>query len=350
MPIADPPSAPPPRPPLRVTVTPSAAVELFWVLALDPGGSPRVAHPAVRELYAAHGDLAERLLGIWEPGRDRFEAGVEHALPELLLLADRAGALEGDDFAGLPAALEAAAPAPGAPALVSETDADRAVILGRLSRLAEDPVQRRRWVELIASVAADVGAVWHETAAGAVGRACRARASQLPWADEQATIERWARQEYGGLLPGLLRGAAATGGEIVVVPSYWSGRGVLFDLPAGRVLLGIPAQYGPSESRARTEAWSRRLKALADPTRLAMADYLAGTERTVGELAADFGLAQPTASRHVGLLRDAGLLLEARQGPVTRVRTDPTAVLALLDELAAALAGPREGRDRSQAD
>lgn len=48
--------------------------------------------------------------------------------------------------------------------------------------------------------------------------------------------------------------------------------------------------------------------ALADPTRRAILARLAQGEATVSELAAPFDLAQPTVSRHLRVLQDAGLI------------------------------------------
>lgn len=52
--------------------------------------------------------------------------------------------------------------------------------------------------------------------------------------------------------------------------------------------------------------------ALADPTRRAMLARLAGGELTVSELGAPFDLAQPTISKHLRVLEEAGLVEQAR--------------------------------------
>lgn len=52
--------------------------------------------------------------------------------------------------------------------------------------------------------------------------------------------------------------------------------------------------------------------ALADPTRRAMLARLAEGEATVSELAAPFDLAQPTISKHLRVLEEAGLVEQAR--------------------------------------
>ncbi len=53
-----------------------------------------------------------------------------------------------------------------------------------------------------------------------------------------------------------------------------------------------------------TTAWT----ALADPTRRAILDVLRERPHAVGEVVARLGLPQPTASKHLGVLRRAGLV------------------------------------------
>ncbi|HUX32925.1 MAG TPA: autorepressor SdpR family transcription factor [Gemmatimonadaceae bacterium] len=55
-------------------------------------------------------------------------------------------------------------------------------------------------------------------------------------------------------------------------------------------------------------------KALADPTRREILKLLRKGPRTSGEIAAQFDTAWPTVSRHLGVLRDAGLILSERHG------------------------------------
>ena len=52
--------------------------------------------------------------------------------------------------------------------------------------------------------------------------------------------------------------------------------------------------------------------ALSDPARRAMLARLAAGEATVSELAEPFGMAQPTISRHLRVLEEAGLICTAR--------------------------------------
>ena len=55
-------------------------------------------------------------------------------------------------------------------------------------------------------------------------------------------------------------------------------------------------------------------KALADPTRREILRLLRTGPKSSGELAERFDSAWPTVSRHLGVLRDAGLILSTRDG------------------------------------
>jgi DNA-binding transcriptional ArsR family regulator len=73
------------------------------------------------------------------------------------------------------------------------------------------------------------------------------------------------------------------------------------------------------------------LQVLAEPRRLQILDLLRDRERPVGELVDRLGVSQPAVSKHLRVLRDAGLV-EARadaQRRLYRIRPEP---LAELDE------------------
>lgn len=73
------------------------------------------------------------------------------------------------------------------------------------------------------------------------------------------------------------------------------------------------------------------LQVLGEPRRLQILDLLRDGERPVGELVENLGLSQPAVSKHLRILKDAGLV-DARpdaQRRLYRIRPDP---LAELDE------------------
>lgn len=55
-------------------------------------------------------------------------------------------------------------------------------------------------------------------------------------------------------------------------------------------------------------------RAIADPNRRRMLDLMLSGERTVGELTGVLGIAQPSVSQHMAVLRQAGMVDERREG------------------------------------
>jgi ArsR family transcriptional regulator len=70
------------------------------------------------------------------------------------------------------------------------------------------------------------------------------------------------------------------------------------------------------------DAWSARLKVLADATRVRLLALLEGEELTVAELAAITRLAQPRVSTHLARLKEAGLVRDRRAGVSAYYRYD----------------------------
>lgn len=65
-------------------------------------------------------------------------------------------------------------------------------------------------------------------------------------------------------------------------------------------------------------------EALADPHRRALVERLAHGPRTVGELAAGLPISRPAVSRHLRLLREAGLVVDEARGRSRLYRLDET--------------------------
>ncbi len=57
-----------------------------------------------------------------------------------------------------------------------------------------------------------------------------------------------------------------------------------------------------------------QLRALAEPTRREIFELVAGQELAAGEIAAHFRVSRPAISQHLGVLRQAGLVTERRDG------------------------------------
>jgi DNA-binding transcriptional ArsR family regulator len=74
-------------------------------------------------------------------------------------------------------------------------------------------------------------------------------------------------------------------------------------------------------------------RALADPTRLAVFERIAGGEISVNELKAGFDVSQPAISQHLAALRSAGLVTERREGRQVFYRIEPAGLVPLADWL-----------------
>jgi ArsR family transcriptional regulator len=80
-------------------------------------------------------------------------------------------------------------------------------------------------------------------------------------------------------------------------------------------------------AQARFKNQARVLKALAHPTRLFIVDELSRGERCVCELTELVGVEMPTVSRHLSLLRQAGLVEDDKRGAMVFYRLRVPCVL-----------------------
>lgn len=73
-------------------------------------------------------------------------------------------------------------------------------------------------------------------------------------------------------------------------------------------------------------------KSLADPTRRAIFERLCREgEQTVGVLTGYARVSQPAVSKHLGVLKAAGLVRHRRAGRETHYRAQPQALVPLID-------------------
>jgi ArsR family transcriptional regulator, arsenate/arsenite/antimonite-responsive transcriptional repressor len=74
-------------------------------------------------------------------------------------------------------------------------------------------------------------------------------------------------------------------------------------------------------------------RALSDPTRREILRLLRDGPRTSGQIAEQFPIAWATVSRHLGVLRDAGLVLAERDGQQIVYELNTTIFADLVDHL-----------------
>jgi DNA-binding transcriptional ArsR family regulator len=100
--------------------------------------------------------------------------------------------------------------------------------------------------------------------------------------------------------------------------------------------------------------------ALGDPNRRAIVELLAAGDRSVSELAGELPISRPAVSRHLRLLKEAGLVADRAEGTRRLYRLDDEGIAAVREyleqvwgeaaarfRLVAENTSERRGRDRS---
>lgn len=309
----------------------STAVDLFWSL-MEAGAEERRPHERDEHLAQLLSDnrLVRRVISFWDDGPDDFS--------ELLVLAAEGGvltgALGGDQVvSSVSSACQVVAPDPP---LRTETDTARAIIRRRLAKLSADRRTRRRYTTLLSDVWAAVEDDWRRRGLRLAERAvaaCRVRAARgEPWAgllEKTESLDSYLADSF----------ARAAGSPVIVAVSPYGGA-LLLDLTSVQ-LIGLRVRSAAADPRERAAGLARRLRALSDPTRLAMVELLAQAPSTVGDLARLLDVAQPTVSNHVKLLREAGVVRLDRTEGRQRIVVDAAGLQELLEEVAGRLGSAR---------
>lgn len=314
---------------LSLTVRTSLVTELVWAMSLH-SAEQEEPYPQRSGRFATHPEIEDRIRGFWDDGQGFFT--------EVLVLADRAGALFEDDAERLFALLEsAAAESHRTEPLDSEPLDDQKRFRARLRKLKERSQLRREWISLLRAVWDAVGPAWEARGRMASEAWVREYRQKLPRTIGYVDIEAMFQCDYDGALPRVFKDRVLTEGEWVLVPSYFGRKGLFVAFP-DRVLACPPTPSTPTGPTAETRSRARRFKALGDPTRLALLEAMGRKSRTVGELADLMGLAQPTVSNHVRVLREAGLI-SAEKDAARRLEPDIAALARLFEEASGVVAG-----------
>jgi DNA-binding transcriptional ArsR family regulator len=214
--------------------------------------------------------------------------------------------------------------------LESESAEDRTIVNDRLLQLQRSPALVRSWLDLLRDVWEPVDEIW-QSALPELEESGRRLVAQLEGGRPLADLVGQHCESFESWLPQINRNLDS-GQPLLVVPCLFFGQSLYLEFP-GLTLVGSGFERQDFAARARTESLARRLKSVADPTRLALLHYLASTPSTVGDLATSFGLAQPTVSMHMKSLRSSGLVHSERKAGRVQLSADPAAVDTLLDEL-----------------
>ena len=308
---------------------PSLALDLDWAVHAASSPDLRDAHPVLARAYATETGLGERLRSFW--------ADDITCRPELDVLAHHAGALEVTDLGTLRDAIEAhIATVPADMDLASETAEDKVAILARLEALRSSRSLRAKWFDLMGEVWDGVDGWWRAEGIPGVERAGAQMRVDLDRGLEWRHLVTTGCDVFRSHIPEIEQRLRAGQADLLLAPCALFGRGLYLDLP-GTVLVGYGTGRDGLDARARTEQMARRLRAVADPTRLAILDHLGRTPSSVTEIARTFGLSQPTVSSHVKHLREAGLVTAERRGTRLEVAVDRDAVTILGSDIAALL-------------
>jgi DNA-binding transcriptional ArsR family regulator len=303
---------------------PSLACDLSWVLSVAVRPGWRAKFPMVADMFDAHEDLAQRVVDFW-PDQPPV------CFTEMQVLAHHAGALGETSPDALWAAIEGAvATVPTDIALESESPEERAIFLRRLEELKASPDLVHSYIALLRDVWEPIDATW-QAAIPMLEESGRQVVAQLESGRPLGEMVGEACTTFQARLGDVNRRISA-GRPLLVVPCLFFGKSLYLEFP-GLTLVGSGFRRNDIEARLRTETLARRLKTVADPTRLALLHYLAAHPSSVGDLAISFGLAQPTVSMHMKSLRETGLVRAERTGGRTQLSADPDAVESLLDEL-----------------
>jgi DNA-binding transcriptional ArsR family regulator len=81
------------------------------------------------------------------------------------------------------------------------------------------------------------------------------------------------------------------------------------------------------------ELIARRLRVIADPTRIRLLDRLREGEASVQELNEAVGSTQQNVSKHLGVLADAGIVARRRDGSFNRYRVIDESIWQLCEDV-----------------
>ena len=289
----------------QVRVAPSAPLELMWVMHFGEAGHEHGG--AFAGLEATRQRFGARLTRLRDDGMPQYST-------EMIVLAHRSGTLLDLDLSRFFARIdEAIADPPSLPSLRSESPEEIATARARLERLRSDGEYRKRYVDLLQEIWASVEDEWEREGRPAVvaesQRWIRALAEGATFRKLMDTARLWEGR------PDVDRFADEAGsqGNLILNPCWFGGKIHVLELD-GLVYLGRGIRYRDMSYRKVAAEISTSIKALADPTRLAILLRLARDPASVTELARQFDLSQPTVSAHVQILREAGLIDERTVG------------------------------------
>ncbi len=227
---------------VEISAKPSPAVEIDWALT-GAHRSDGEAQPALYAFYEEHPELGERVRRLW----GSQETLTYPSYLELSSLAYGGGLLFTPEIETFVSRLEdLCLNAPEDLPFAAESPDDRSRFLRRLHLLRTDEGVRRNYVEVVTEVWAGVRRLWEVEGRSAVEAAlgeCRAYLKRGSDPREFAVmhLEQVNCTNIGRVEMNLLIDGLGESGEIVLVPAFFTAKGLVADLP-GTLIIGTPGK------------------------------------------------------------------------------------------------------------
>lgn len=223
------------------------------------------------------------------------------------------------------------------PALI-ERHADKDPAVAAWLRDPPDPAWPTTLQATLRRLWAEIGPTWEADGRRAAEAAAEAvRAGLAEHGDVVRALPEHHFAQFEGLAESLR--TAAERGRLCVVPlALAAGGGFHVTTDTATALgFGLRTDHVHERNERRVAEAAASAKALADPTRLMLLHLVArypDLSMTVGDLARQLEVSQPTVSGHLKQLRDAGLVTTERRGNRSYPRLQGEAVRGALETLA----------------
>lgn len=349
---------------LRFAVSPLAELTAMLHALAAVGHHPRLAAWAAGVHDAMRPELAERLREaefLWRSSRADFlvparpKASLEQELDDVDRIADVAYVTSalitscGSDrvhFGGASPLTDAQAReralahvqawGVGQEAFAEQLIADPAAARARVRETLEQCAEAffdAAWKDVVARLAADVQVKTDLRERKGIGPALASVSSAISLSSHGAGAECVVVDKLQDIAT-----RAHQDGLIFIPTVFGSPHLMAVCAPGWRPVMQYPvAEPGITDHSVAMDVVERRLQALAHPVRLRLVRTLARSPHTTGELAGAWRLTAPEVSRHLAVLRKAGLLVTERRGRYVYYAVDAPTLTALGTDLLSAV-------------
>lgn len=322
---------------------PSPVLELvyaYFFLTSRPAEGVNRELPWLAALASGHGELLDEIAATVPEGEGRWTR------PDLFLMAAEFGFADArdpgaflEDLPELPGRLLAAVRQRAG----DDASEEQRHLMASLERLIEE-VGAERLASLLRRLWAALEPEWEARGEAAVREACAAFEEKFAASrDVLAALPPHHFVQFEAQVQKIRESLEQ--GRVRVVPLYFAAAGGFnFNLQAGHFIgFGLQSEDLFERAASRVGDLAARAKAFSDPTRLLLLSLISRFEKftlTVGDLARQLGVSQPTVSGHLKVLREAGLLTLEKQGNKSYYHLDGEALRGLLTEVEREILNP----------